>query len=39
MLQQDWTGKLATRESDDFGFNKSAGVEFVDAGQNDRGQS
>lgn len=35
---QDWTGKLAKRESDDVDFNDLAGVEVVAASQNDRGE-
>lgn len=36
---QDWTGKLAKRESDGIGFNDLVGVVVADAGQNDQGQS
>ena len=36
---QDWTGKLASRESDGIGFDDLAGVVVADAGQNDQGQS
>ena len=36
---QDWTGKLASRESDGIGFNDLAGVVVADADQNDQRQS